>query len=160
MSALIIAIFTIVCFIIEAVWVDVLGVLFKPNLLIILIIFFNLFRGIRYGLITALFAGLLADSFSVKPFGINIFSFVICAYMATVIKMYVYQVGSVVSRVLMVFFVTLINILVLYFLNVMISPIAFSEAFMCVLIPQTVMTVLIAPYAFEKFKQCALKLFA
>ena len=159
-KALFIFLSVIVCFVIENIFSGVFGWWFQPNILIILIVFFNLFRGIRYALVVAFFGGVLKDSFSVHPFGINIFCFVVCAYLTTMIKMSIYQVGSEASRVLLIFIITIINVLLQYILNIMFASVLFTEVFRYILIPEVLTTTVISPYIFEKFKQCALKLFA
>ena len=52
-----------------------------PNLSLLLVVFFTLYLGIRYGLFTAVLAGILEDSFGISMFGVNLFSFVVCAYL-------------------------------------------------------------------------------
>ncbi|MCK5581863.1 MAG: rod shape-determining protein MreD [Candidatus Omnitrophica bacterium] len=159
-GAIITTLFVFVCFVLENAFSGLLGDWFKPNLLIILIVFFNLFRGIRYSILAALLAGLLKDSLGVKPFGINIFAFVACAYLTTYIKMYIYHVGSVASRVFLVFVITTINVLILYILNMIFFPVSFTEMFCFILIPELAATLLLTAYVFEKLKQCALRLYA
>ena len=167
LQILIVSLFVFVTFLIEGILTELFGPKFTPNLLIILVVFFNFFRGIRYSLLTAFLAGLLKDSFGVKVFGLNIFSFIMCAYLSTFIKVYVYHVGSNASRVLVVFLVNLIYIGIMYVLHVMFTPplaglpsIDFSEMFVYVLIPEVLTTTVVTIYVFEKYKQCALKLFA
>jgi len=147
------------CFLIEGVLSVIFGRWFSPNLLIILVVFFNLFRGIRYSLAAAFLAGLLKDSFSPNLFGLNIFSFLLCAYLTTFIKMYIYHSGSVVLRMFLVFVISLINIIIHYILTLMVASIPFGEMFVHLLLPEVTATVIITNYAFKKFKECALKLF-
>ena len=152
--------FVITAFVIESAAGEVLGPWVKPNLLIILIVFFNLFRGIRYALLAAVLAGLLKDSFTVGMFGVNTFSFVICAYLATLFKMYIYHVGSSAAKFLIVFLVVLCNIFLQYILQAAVYPIGFKEMFLHVLLPEVLTTTLIAHYTLEKYKTCAKRLFA
>lgn len=159
-KVLFIVFFAFACFVLENVVAEIFGPFFRPNLLLILIIFFNLYRGVRYSLLAALLAGLFKDSYGVKVFGLHIFSFMVCAYVTTFVKMYVYQAGSMVSRVLIVFLINLLNVALLYVLHVMFSPIDFVTMFVHVLIPEVLTTTLVAPFVFEKLKQCASRLFA
>jgi len=152
--------FVISAFVIESVAGDLLGPWVKPNLLIILIVFFDLFRGIRYALLVAVMAGLLKDSFTVGMFGVNTFSFVISAYLATTFKMYIYHVGSVTAKFLLVFLVVLSNIFLQYLLQTIVDPIPFEEMFTYVLLPEVLTTTVIAQYVLEKYKKCAKRLFA
>ena len=133
---------------------------FQPNLMIILIVFFNLFRGTRYSVFAALLGGLFKDSFSAGIFGLHIFSYILCAFSTTLVKMYVYQVGSMASRLLMVFLISLLNAVVQLILNLMFGSILASEGFLFVLIPEVLSTTLATVFLFEWLKQCALKLFA
>jgi rod shape-determining protein MreD len=144
----------------EDIFVHIFGRWFPPNFLIILIIFFNLFRGTRYSLLCAVFAGVLKDSFSVNTFGLHIFSFIACAYLTTFLKMYFYQVGSQASRILLVFLVTQAQVLIYFYLSGILSPLPFQEMFVHIFIPQVMATVCVAPYTIEKVKQCALRSFA
>lgn len=150
----------LVCFYIEYVCSVFFGKWFSPNLLIILVVFFNLFRGIRYSFYVAIMAGLLKDSYGVKVFGLNVFAMVFCAYITSHIKLRFYHAGVSSSRVLIVFIITSIFLLVQYVLNLMIVIIPFSHALTCVLIPELFATLIITPYALRKYKQCALRLFA
>jgi rod shape-determining protein MreD len=157
---ILIAIFVISCFIIQTVMGQVLGRWCKPNLLIILIVFFNFFRGTRSSVIAAFIAGLLQDSFSAKLFGLNIFSLIVCANLITFFKMYLYQAGSTSSRVETVLLVTVVNLFIQYAFNAAIEPIYFTEVIRYVMLPEVVATVVVTPFVFEKLKQCALKSFA
>ncbi len=138
-----------------------------PNLLIILVVFFNSFRGIRYGLLTAFLAGLFRDSFGVNVFGLNIVAFMACAYLASFIKVYIHPAGSNAARVLTVFFMSLIYVCIQYALHVtLVLPSAgqisidFAEMFVYILIPEVLTTTIVTVVVFERFKRCALKLFA
>lgn len=145
-----------VCFMIESILDEIVGRWFRPNLLIILVVFFNLVRGIRYSLFAAFVAGLLKDSFGTGVFGINIFSFIICAYLATIIKMYIYHYGSNASRMLLIFVIATINIHVCYVVTLMFVPIGFSDMFIHILLPEVFATTIVTTYAFKKLRQCVL----
>jgi rod shape-determining protein MreD len=158
-------IFTIIlmvlgCFVIESIFSQLFNGWFTPNLLLVLVVFFNLFRGIRYSLFTAVLAGLLNDSFSARAFGVNMFSFIACAYLTSLVKMYVYEAGSRSLRVVVVFVISLANVVIQYLLYMMTASVDFGIMFSHVLLPEVVMTVLVTTYAFKEFKRCALKLFA
>ena len=157
---LIIAFSVYVCFGIESLLNALGGGCFTPNLLIILIVFFNLYRGIRYSLLTALVAGLLKDSFGVAAFGLNTTTFIASAYLASLLKLYTYQAGVSGSRVLLVFCICSVNITLQYLVNMMFSTIEFSRAFTHIFVPEIMVTTALTPYVFRKFKQCALRLFA
>ena len=148
-----------VCFLIEQLLARYWGRWFTPNLLIILIVFFNLSRSTRYSLLAAVFAGLLKDSFVPRGFGIYMFSFICCAYLTSILKMYIYQTGSMGSRVLVVLVVVITNAHILFFLNLMTTPLNYGEMFRYLLIPELLATAVVAAYVFEKFKICVLRYF-
>ena len=59
---LLIILFTFILFGIEFLLFHVIGPWAMPNLLLLLVIFFTLYSGIRYGLVTAFVAGFVRDS--------------------------------------------------------------------------------------------------
>jgi len=149
-----------VCFVIEYFLSEWVSPWFRPNLLLILIVFFNLYRGVRHSLVVALFAGLLQDSFSIQPFGLNIVSFMAAAYLTTFLKMYIYASGSARSRLLLVFLITISYVLIEFWSRMMFVPVNFFEMFRFVMLPQVFSTTVVSLYVFKKFKQCASILFA
>ena len=62
-------------FLIEFILFNMFGSWFMPNLLLLLVIYFNFSSGIRYSIFAAVLAGILKDCFSVDVFGLNIFYF-------------------------------------------------------------------------------------
>jgi len=158
MRILIALISVYVCFIFETTLSTLFGRWFAPNLLLLLVIFFNLFRGIRYSIITALFAGMLKDSYSAGPFGLHVFSLVTIAYLTTIIKGFVYQPGSMPSRVLLVCVMSFINVVVMTVMNLMLSSVDLGDVFRYVLVPEVLTTTIATGYVFRWFKKCALRL--
>lgn len=156
---LVIAAICAICFIIEALLHQILGRWFKPNLLLIAVVFFNLYWGTRYSLAAAMVGGLLKDGFSAIFFGFNIFSLIACGYLTTFVKMYVYHVGSKSDRVLMVFLVVVLNAIIQYLLKVMLSSVSFPQAFLYVFLPEILTTTIVAGYTFDRLKACVLRLF-
>jgi len=159
-SALYIIFFVYVTFILESVLSQLVPRWLQPDLLLMLIVFFNLFRGIRYSLFAAFCAGLLRDSFSAQAFGLNTFSLTACAFLTTYIKLYVYHVGSVPTRVFLVVVMTVVHVLMRFIVNMVFVPLNFAEVFRHVLVPQVVLASFTANYFFARFKKCALKFFA
>lgn len=131
----------------------------RPNLFIILIVFFNLLRGIRFSVLIAAFAGILMDSFAPR-FGINTISFVLCAYLAGFLKMYIYQPGSVAARVLMVFLVVTANAFIQFIFAAVMMGTSLPSAMLAVVLPEIITTTAVSAYVFERLKRCALRLFA
>ena len=138
----------------EFIVFNLLGPWFTPNLLIILIIFFNLYLGIRYSILTAALAGLIKDSFTVNYFGLNIFSFILCAYLITLIKKYLYQVGSLSHRVVLVFLISILNTMIHFVLLSMFITLDFRQVMLSVLLPEVALTVVVSDYVFKRLKQC------
>ena len=158
-KAIIIIFFVFLFYLIEFVLFNLLGGWFKPNLLLILVMFFGLLLGIRYSIFTAVIAGLLKDSFSTNFVGIHLLSFVICAYMTTILKVYVYQIGSRFSRFLLVSIIVTINFVCQSLFYFMFSPVHFTEALQYVLMPDLITTLIVATITFEKLKICVSRLF-
>lgn len=158
MRVLMIVVAVYICFILESVLSSIFGRWFAPNLLLLLVIFFNLFRGIRYSILTALLAGILQDSYSPGPMGLSVFSFVACAYLTTIIKAYIYQPGSLPSRVLLVFVISVINVSILSLLHMISTTVDLGDVFQNILLPEVTATCVVTGYAFKHFRQCALRL--
>ncbi len=127
---------------------------FKPNFSIILIVFFNLYWGSWYGVVTAIVAGILKDSFSPGVFGLNIFAFIMCSYVTSLIRKYFYHIASSASRVHLVVIICVMNVLIHYVFNVLVNVINFGAVFRFILLPETMATTLAASYVFKNLKQC------
>ena len=154
-----IAAITAAFFITEFVLGNFFGYWFKPNLLLLLIIFIDLHLGVRYGLFVAILAGLLKDSFGAGIFGINIFSFILCVYITTLLRRYLfYQVEFGFLRILMAFLMSLFNILVAYALSSLFGWIDFFQMVVFVLLPEVLATTAVAAFIFKWLKLCVLKL--
>ena len=154
-----IIIFSILLFFLQAGLFSVFGGWFKPNFLLLFIIYLNLTRGIRYGLLASLVCGLLMDSFGTGIFGIHAFSFFVCSYLIAVVKKYFIQFDVLPFKIVIVSVFTIFNILFLYLLNTIFIEINFKHVFLFILFPETVSTVAVAPYTFDCLKKCASKLY-
>ncbi len=151
----------IVAFIIEFLLFHLMGRWATPDLELLLVMFFNLYFGIRYGLLTAVLAGVLRDSFSTGILGINVCSFIVVAYMTTILKQYIYHMGSRLSRYILIFIIIAINAVVHYHLyKILVGPLYPGQVFRFVFLPQVLLTLLVAPFVFEQLKKCASRLFA
>ena len=155
----IILIVTYGLFLIECVISEVLGLKIKPNLLIISVVFFNLTWGIRWSLVAAFFAGMLKDSFGISILGFYTFSFLMSAYLTTLIKFYLYQTGSRASRVFIVFLICFLNATILYFLKLMSTPIDLYQSILQIVIPEIITTTLVTTFVIQKLSQCVSKLY-
>ena len=155
---LFIAILTFIFFLFEFVLFNSFGRWLKPNLLLLLVVYFNLAFGVRFSLVAALLAGLWKDSFTINVFGMNIIAFILCAYMTTFIKRYLFHMGSAGSRVLIVFGVTIFYCIALFVLNTLFSDVDFGQMFIYVLLPEVVLTTLLTNVIFKQLRKCVLKL--
>ena len=147
----------IIAFILESILAVYVQPWIRPNILLLLVVFFNLFRGIRYSLLTAFIAGFVRDSFTVHAFGIHIFSFVLCAYLTTFLKWYFYRTGSHSFRIAMVFLISCANVYIHGFLMLMFIPFRLGEVFLNVFLPEVICTTAVTPMVFNYLKKCALK---
>lgn len=126
-----------------------------PNLLLLLVIFFNLYLGIRFGLLTAFCAGIIKDSFTVGVFGTYIFLFMSCAFLATVLRRNFYRPGSRLSRLIVTAGVVTAFVLAQAVLRSMEQDLNFGDIFQHVFLPEFVLTVGCATFVFTKLKELA-----
>src|SRR3989338_3381795 len=153
--------FIVVAFIVEFLLFHLLGRWATPDLELLLVMFFNMYFGIRYGLLAAVLAGILRDSFSTGILGINVCSFIVAAYMTTILKQYIYHMCSRLSRYILIFIIIAINAAVHYHLyRILVGPLYPGQVFRFVFLPQALLTLLVAPFVFEQLKKCVSKLFA
>ena len=149
---------TYLFFLLEIVLANVFGKWLKPNLLVLFIIFVDLHLGIRYGIFAAIFAGLLLDSFGAGAFGVNIFSFLLCVYITTLLhRLFFYDVEFGFLRILMAFLMSLFVVLANYALSSMFYTIDFLQMLIFVMLPEVLITTLAAPFIFKYLKRCVLK---
>ncbi|HLF17442.1 MAG TPA: rod shape-determining protein MreD [Candidatus Omnitrophota bacterium] len=156
---IVITLLVFVFFLLEFFIFNLIGGWLTPSLLILLIIFFNLYLGIRYGLYTAILAGVLKDSFSSTFFGLNIVTFIVCAYLTTVLRKYIYYRGSRLSRLLLVFLICLVDFICRLVLHAILGSLDAAGAFKFVLFSGVVTTLLATTYTFQQLKRCVSKLF-
>lgn len=147
-------------FVFEYVCAELFGGWFCPNILIVIVVFFNLFRGIRQSLVAAFFAGLLRDSFSPQLFGLHIFVFMLCAYLTTFVKIYIYHSASKESRILLACVMTFLYVVIQSLVRIVFVNADFGQVIRLVLLPELISTALVSGYVFAQLKKCALKLFA
>lgn len=150
---------TVLCLVLQLLFAKVLGAVFVPNFVLIGVVFFNLYRGLNYSLGAAFLSGFLLDGYSAGLPGINTFSLVLCAFLTATLKKYIYQPGICESRVLMVVLAAAANSFLQYFVSVTTGmDISFGESLAWGILPEIIMTALVATIMFERLKQCALKL--
>ncbi|MBI5415725.1 MAG: rod shape-determining protein MreD [Candidatus Omnitrophica bacterium] len=159
-KAIVITFFVVMAFIAEFLLFNTAGRWATPNLSILLVVFFNLYFGIRYGLFTAVVAGVLHESFSPDVFGIYVCSFVFCSYMTTVLKQYVYHMGSRLSRYILILIVVTMNVAAHYVLySARVGGIEPGNVVKFVFFPEVITTMFAAPFLFTELKKCVSRLF-
>ena len=144
-------------FFLEAVIVNVLGHWFKPNLLILFIVFVNLYFGVRQGLWAAAIAGLLKDSFAVGLFGAHVFAFILSSYLVILIKRYVFHMEALMLKLSLALSLSVLNILILYLIQVLFTELNFKDVLWVIALPEVVITTAVGPFCLKVFKQCALR---
>ena len=134
------------------------GMLLTPDFSILLIVFFSLYWGIRYSLITAVLAGILKDSFATNGFGMHLFSYVVCAYLTTILIKYIYQRGSRELRVILVVVMTFIQGIMHFLLLNVFADVSLGESLLVAIIPGALVNALVANFVFDRMKLCVSKL--
>ena len=155
---LLISLAVFVSYLIEFFLFNLGGRWFMPNLLLLVVVYFNLAFGIRYSIFAAVLSGVFADSFGTGVFGINIFSYVLCAFMATFLKRYLHYVASRSSRLILVFSVTIVHLLTHFFLKLMMGRVEVLEIIRYVFIPEIITTLIVTSFFFAQLRKCVLKL--
>ncbi len=148
----------LVFFFLEFVLANFFGRWLKPNLLILLVIFVDLHLGSRWGIYTAILAGLLRDCFTIGIFGANIFSFVVCVYVTTLVRRkLLFDVEFGFLRILMALLMSILNVSVVYIALSLFTAIDFWQMIGFVMLPEVLTTTLIASFVFKELKKCVLK---
>jgi rod shape-determining protein MreD len=130
-----------------------------PQLLLLVVIFFNLYSGIRFSLWAAFWAGILADCFSTMPFGTNVFAFVTCAYLSTLIRKYAYERGSALSKRWMVFALVTAHTVIMGLLhNMIFDEVHWADVLGGIWLPQALTTVMVTLFVFERLQLVAKRL--
>ncbi len=154
----IVIISTYLFFLAEFFLFNVFGRWGKPDLLLVLIVFFNLYLGIRYGLVSAFVAGLLRDAFSPEIFGTYIFLFMLCACLATILRRNFYQPGSRLSRLVVTLGVVVAFIATESLLKSMSGDVDGINVFRYIVVPECLTTMVSATFIFNKLKDAAQRL--
>ena len=134
----------------------------KPEILILVVIFFNLYLGIRFGVIAAIFCGIFKDASGVAPFGTYVLVYIAGSYVTTFVRRYLYQPGSRFSRGVVTFFVVVGCFFVQVILALMPEAHSYSsnmnhevhlrEQLLYLLVPQLLTTLIAATYVFGQLK--------
>jgi len=150
-----IALIALVCYLAfaaEFVFYNAFGSWGKPEFLILTVVFFNLYLGIRFSIISAVFCGLLKDASGIAPLGTYLLVYIVAAFMTTLVRRYLYQQGSRFSRGLVAFCVIVVCFVVQAFLAAANHDIRGHELWVDVFIPQVLTTMAVATLVFQQLK--------
>ncbi len=142
-----------VFFLLELALYNNFGAWGKPELLVLAVVFFTLFLGIRLGIVTALVAGFLREGVAVVPLGTYFLIYLSVAYAITYVRRFLYQPGSRFSRAVMAFFATVIAFLVQMILSSTRRDYPILELVADVLTVQLITTVVAATFVFTFLKR-------
>ena len=157
-QALAIAILVYLAFLAEFVLFNTFGRWGRPELLVLAVVFCNLYWGIRHSIWAAFIAGMLKDAFSIEVFGTYLMVYITAAYLTTFIRNNFYQPGSRFSRAVVTFFV-LVGIFVLETLmHMRFFDVRVGEAVAYILVPQVVATMVAANFMFQALRDAVGKL--
>jgi len=127
-----------------------------PQLLLLVIIFFNLYSGIRYSLWAAVCAGILQDCFGTMPFGTHVFIYIACAYLSTAVRRYCYERGSWVSKLWMVAVVVTARTLIMGLLHRMIfQEVRWLDVWGSIWFPEILATLVVTLAVFDLLHRTA-----
>ena len=145
-------------FIAEFVHYNTVGMWGKPELMVLAVIFCNLYWGIRYGIWAALIAGLLRDAFGIQPFGTYLFIYIAAAYLTIYIRKNIYQPGSRFSRAMAAFLVVTGCFILEIVLRLRQHEVRLPEAVCFILMPQLLTTMIAATFVFQGLRNLVVKL--
>ena len=151
----VIVVLAYVFFVFELVLNAILGSWGKPELLLLLVIFWVLYSGIRYGIVAAVVSGLIKDMLGVLPFGTYLFVFIAAAYLTTWVRITLYQPGSPFSRAVVAFCVLVLSFLIQTMLYLMHHDLHGGELFFNIFLPQLVTTMVAVTFVFYRLRDLA-----
>ena len=136
----------------EFVLYNAFGAWGKPEFLILVVVFFNLYLGIRFSIISAVFCGLFKDACGIAPWGTYLLVYIAAAFMTTLVRRYLYQQGSRFSRGLVAFFVLVACFIIQAFLAAANHDIRAHELLVDIFIPQVVTSMAVATLVFQQLR--------
>lgn len=140
-------------FLLEIALYNNFGAWGKPELLILAVVFFTLYLGIRLGIVAALVAGILREGVAIVPLGTYLLVYLSVAYAITYVRRFLYQPGSRFSRIVMAFFATLTAFLVQAIVSSTRRDYVLIELLTDVLSVQLITTCIAATFIFTYLKQ-------
>ena len=153
-----ITLFVYLAFLLEFVLFNLFGSWGKPELMVLLIVFCNLYWGIRHSLWAAVVAGTLKGAFDIEPAFTYVLIYISAAYLTTFFRRYLYQPGSRFSRMVVVFFILVSIFLMELLLHLRTMQVRFAEAALFILFPPLVLTMAVATIVFARLKGAVIRL--
>ena len=129
-----------------------------PHFIILCVVFFDLYWGVRYGLYAAFLGGFLLDIFSLDVVGSHILALMACAYVTIFVRRNFYQPGSYLSRAFVVGSSVLAYGVILAVVNIINGESYSKIEAIYGLAPELFITVFIANFIFEFLKHWAVRL--
>ena len=157
-KGLLIAVLVYCAYLCEFVLYNTFGPWGKPELMLLTVVFCNLYWGIRYSIWAGFVAGVLKDAFGIAPFGTYLFVYIAAAYLTTGIRNNFYQPGSRFSRAVVTFFVLVAIFIIEVVLHLRSFEVRFTEAVAYVFMPQMVTTMVAVTYVFQTLRNTAMRL--
>ena len=133
----------------EFILYNAFGAWGKPELMLLGIIFCNLYWGVRYSIWAAFVAGILKDAFGIGPVFTYVFIYIAAAYLTTWVRNNLYQPGSRFSRMVVAFFVLAGVFILETVVHMRFFEVRTGEAVVFVLLPQILMTMVVATFVFH-----------
>lgn len=127
-----------------------------PDLLLICVVFFNIYFKPRNAFSFSSFSGIIKDALSLVRFGTNFISFTICGFVIGKTKASVYH-NDKFSQILIVFVVSFLNSFIFYLLNLSSGSFPFFKSLFFIMLPEALYTAVLSPIMFYILKRCALK---
>ena len=156
--AIAIGILVYIAFLLEFVLYNAFGAWGKPELMALVVVFCNLYWGIRHSIWAAFIAGMLRDAFCTEPFGTYLLVYITAAYLTTLIRRNFYQPGSVFSRGVVAFFVLIAVFIMEALLHMRFFEVRWGEAVGYILVPQALATMAVATFVFHRLRDTVVRL--
>ena len=141
----------------EFVLYNILGPWGKPELMVLAIVFCNLYWGIRHSIWAAFTAGILKDAFGIEPFGTHLFVYTVAAYLTAFTRDAIYQPGSRFSRAVVAFFVLTGVFILEILLHMRFFEVRVEEAAAFIFVPRMVLTMATATFVFHRLRDTVVK---
>lgn len=144
-------------FLVEYLFSIVFGPYLLPNFMLLLIIFVDMSMGIRYALLAAFVGGAIKDAYSIEFFGFHILTYMLCAYLTTLVARGLHQKGSWLSLILMIFCIHSVLLICQGALSFNLG--LWPEFIKQIYAPEIISTLLVSGVIFNYLRKCVLKLY-